>query len=37
LNAYIRLVHGSELIADNQHGDAQMCEQFAAWIQRHYG
>lgn len=37
LNAHIRLVHGSELIADNQEGDAQMCEQFAAWIQYHYG
>lgn len=37
LNAHIRLVHGSELIADNQKSDAEMCEQFAAWIRQHCG
>ncbi|WP_137939729.1 M3 family metallopeptidase [Chitinivorax sp. B] len=36
LNARIRLVHGAELIADNQHSDAAMFSKFEEWIDRQY-
>jgi oligoendopeptidase F len=36
LDAHIRIVHGSQLIADNRHGNGPMCQQFAAWVHAHY-
>lgn len=36
LNAHIRVVHGTELIADNSESEARMLADFEAWIQRHY-
>lgn len=36
LNADIRVVHGSDTIADNRVSDEQMCADFEAWIGGHY-
>lgn len=36
LEADIRIVHGSEIIADNGRSDAEMCRQFEGWIGTHY-
>lgn len=36
LDATIRIVHGSEVLADSSRGDAAMCTAFEAWIQAHY-
>ena len=36
LNARIRVVHGSELIADNSESEASMLADFEAWIRQHY-
>ena len=36
LNATIRIVHGADLIAENQKSDEAMCEQFERWIEARY-
>jgi oligoendopeptidase F len=36
LNASIRVVHGSELVADNGVSDAAMFAAFETWVERHY-
>jgi oligoendopeptidase F len=36
LDATIRILHGSELIADNSASDQAMCVQFEAWVGKHY-
>lgn len=36
LDATIRVVHGTELLADNQESEAAMCRQFEEWVQQHY-
>jgi len=36
LDATIRVVHGTETIADNDDSDEQMCEGFERWIAAHY-
>jgi oligoendopeptidase F len=36
LNAAIRVVHGSETIADNRVSDEKMCADFEAWIKGRY-
>ncbi|WP_411705760.1 M3 family metallopeptidase [Edaphovirga cremea] len=36
LQAHIRIVDGSRVLADNAHGDRVMCEAFAAFIHREY-
>ena len=36
LNAHIRIVHGSELIADNSTSDDAMCDEFERWIDAHF-
>jgi len=36
LNASIRIVHGSDVLADSSRGDEAMCADFETWIQRHY-
>lgn len=36
LAAEIRIVHGDQLLADNQAGEEAMCQQFEAWIAAHY-
>jgi hypothetical protein len=36
LDATIRIVHGTEVLADNSHGDAAMCDTFEEWIRGHY-
>lgn len=36
LDATVRVVHGTELIADNQESDPAMCRRFAEWVERHY-
>jgi oligoendopeptidase F len=36
LNASIRIVHGSELIADNTSSDEELCANFETWIEAHY-
>lgn len=36
LDATIRVVHGTELVADNGISEAVMCSQFEAWVQLHY-
>ncbi|WP_028865416.1 M3 family metallopeptidase [Psychromonas aquimarina] len=37
LNASIRIVDGDKLIADNHKSDQQLCEDFEAYIAKHYG
>jgi hypothetical protein len=36
LDAHIRVVHGSEVLADSGQGEDAMCDQFEAWVDRHY-
>ncbi|MDP2369709.1 M3 family metallopeptidase [Rhodoferax sp.] len=36
LFANIRIVHGAELIADNNESDHAMCQQFERWVGEHY-
>jgi oligoendopeptidase F len=36
LDATIRIVHGAEVIADNQASDQAMCDQFESWVGTHY-
>ena len=36
LDAHIRIVHGSELIADSSAGEAAMCDRFEGWVRAHY-
>ncbi len=36
LDATIRIVHGSEVLADNREGDEAMCRQFEHWVVQHY-
>jgi Peptidase family M3 len=36
LDAIIRVVHGSELLADSSEGEEAMCARFEAWIRQHY-
>ncbi len=36
LNADIRVVHGSEVIADSSEGEEAMCDRFEAWVRAHY-
>ena len=36
LDATIRIVHGSELLADSSAGEAEMCDRFEAWVEAHY-
>ncbi|WP_293937863.1 M3 family metallopeptidase [Iodobacter sp.] len=37
LDAHIRIVHGAELLADNQQSDAQMYQDFERWVVKQYG
>jgi hypothetical protein len=37
LDAHIRVVHGSEVLADSEHGEDAMCDRFEAWISERYG
>ncbi|MEN9658427.1 MAG: hypothetical protein RL571_1892 [Pseudomonadota bacterium] len=37
LDAHIRIVHGAELLADNQQSDAQMYQDFECWVAKQYG
>ena len=36
LDAEIRIVHGSEVLADSSQGEDAMCAQFESWIGAHY-
>ena len=36
LDATIRVVHGSEVLADNSESDAALCTQFERWVDAHY-
>ena len=36
LDAIIRIVHGSELLADSTDGEDAMCDRFEAWVREHY-
>jgi hypothetical protein len=36
LDATIRIVHGTAVLADNRDGEAAMCDGFEDWIRRHY-
>lgn len=36
LDADIRVVHGTELIADSAEGEDAMCDRFEAWVSKHY-
>jgi oligoendopeptidase F len=36
LDATIRIVHGAEVIAENQESDQAMCDQFEQWVGAHY-
>jgi hypothetical protein len=36
LDAEIRVVHGSELLADSSEGEDAMCARFEAWVRDHY-
>ena len=36
LDAHIRIVHGTEVLADSAEGEAAMCARFEAWVQAHY-
>ena len=35
LDAHIRIVHGTELLADSSSGEEAMCDQFEAWVREH--
>ena len=36
LDAHIRIVHGSELLADSERGEAAMCDRFEGWVRANY-
>jgi oligoendopeptidase F len=36
LGASIRIVHGTEVIADNCESDHAMCQKFEQWVEQHY-
>jgi oligoendopeptidase F len=36
LDAQIRIVHGSEVLADSREGEAALCERFERWVAEHY-
>jgi oligoendopeptidase F len=36
LDAHIRLVHGTEVLADSSDGEDAMCARFEAWVREHY-
>jgi len=36
LDAHIRVVHGTELLADSRQGEDAMCARFETWIRDHY-
>jgi hypothetical protein len=36
LDADIRIVHGTELLADSSDGEEPMCERFEQWVREHY-
>jgi Zn-dependent oligopeptidase len=36
LDAHIRIVHGSELLADSADGEEAMCDRFEKWVRAHY-
>jgi hypothetical protein len=36
LDATIRVIHGSEVIADSRDGELAMCDRFEAWVREHY-
>ena len=36
LNADIRIVHGSEVIADSSEGEEAMCDRFETWVRAHF-
>jgi hypothetical protein len=36
LDAYIRIVHGAELIADSSEGEDRMCDLFEAWVRERF-
>ena len=36
LDAHIRVVHGSEVLAESSQGEDAMCTRFEAWVRDHY-
>jgi hypothetical protein len=36
LDAHVRIVHGSELLADSGDGEEAMCDRFEDWVRAHY-
>jgi hypothetical protein len=36
LDADIRIVHGTEVLADSSEGEEAMCDRFEAWVAAHY-
>lgn len=36
LDAHIRVVHGTEVLADSSDGEDAMCERFEDWVREHY-
>lgn len=36
LDAHIRIVHGTEVLADSGDGEDAMCTRFEAWVREHY-
>ena len=36
LDAQIRVVHGTEVLADSSQGEDAMCDRFEAWVREHY-
>jgi hypothetical protein len=36
LDAHIRIVHGTEVLADSGEGEDAMCSRFEAWVREHY-
>jgi hypothetical protein len=36
LNAHIRVVHGTAVLADSSDGEDAMCARFESWVQDHY-
>jgi hypothetical protein len=36
LDAQIRVVHGTEVLADSSEGEDAMCDRFEAWVREHY-
>jgi len=36
LDAHIRIVHGTDVLADSSDGEEAMCDRFEAWVAEHY-